>query len=197
MVGGTMGLGATGAVSAQESPTVSMNTKGDEYFFDPVGLHVEPGTTVTFENVSGTHNSVSYADRIPADASEWSTPVGETAEHTFEVSGTYDYYCQPHRTLGMVGRIVVGEPGGPADGSMPPDGDVPASSIIVEQGAVSFADFTAGGGAGGGDLRTALIGTGLLGGFTALAAFVYWIGNSEGERSRVGSPDWKRSKGRG
>jgi hypothetical protein len=57
-------------------------------------------------------------------------------EHTFDVPGTYDYYCIPHRLMGMVGRIVVGEPAGPAEESSIPDGDVPESEEIVEEGIV-------------------------------------------------------------
>lgn len=30
---------------------------------------------------------------------------------TFSVTGVYDYFCKPHEMAGMVGRIVVGEPG--------------------------------------------------------------------------------------
>ena len=32
-----------------------------------------------------------------------------------EVEGTYDYFSRNHEILGMVGRIVVGRPGGPAE----------------------------------------------------------------------------------
>src|SRR5213080_74914 len=32
---------------------------------------------------------------------------------TLTVPGVYDYFCQPHEAAGMVGRIVVGKPGGP------------------------------------------------------------------------------------
>ena len=41
----------------------------------------------------------------------------------------------------MVGRIVVGDPGGPADDQSPPHGTVPAAGRIVEAGSVSFAAF--------------------------------------------------------
>jgi len=36
-------------------------------------------------------------------------------EWTFEVEGTYDYYSQRQEVIGMVGRIVVGRPGGPGE----------------------------------------------------------------------------------
>lgn len=197
-VGTTAGVGTVGAGTAvaQQDATVEMTTEGDDYYFDPIGLYVEPGTTVTFKNVAGSHNSVAYDGRIPSGAETWETPIGETTEHAFEEPGTYDYYCAPHRTLGMVGRIVVGEPSGPAVGSMPPDGKVPESSTIVERGSVSYADFTSvGDGGGSGGSAAPLIGAGLLGGLAAFAAVVYRFGNSEGERTRVGSTAWKRQHG--
>ncbi|MFC7080300.1 plastocyanin/azurin family copper-binding protein [Halorussus caseinilyticus] len=67
-----------------------------------------------------------------------------TFSYTFEVSGTYDYFCIPHKALGMVGRVVCGEPGGPAEGSMPPDGDVPESQAIVDRGTISYEEFASG-----------------------------------------------------
>ena len=137
-----------------DTTTVSMITDGDQYYFDPIGLFVEQGATVTWTNESGSHSSTAYQEgngpagttRIPEGAEPWDSGIlsesGATFEHTFETTGTYDYFCVPHKTLGMVGRIVVGEPGGPAEGSMPPDGDVPESSTIVEQGSVSYQQFS-------------------------------------------------------
>ena len=136
------------------SNTVMMVTEGSEYYFDPIGLFVESGETVTFEIQSGSHSATAYKQgtslaevtRIPEGAeafnSETLSEQGATYEHTFETTGTYDYFCIPHKSLGMVGRIVVGEPGGPAEGSMPPDGDVPESQTIVDQGSVSYSEFS-------------------------------------------------------
>jgi plastocyanin len=134
--------------------TVDMVTSSGDYYFDPIGLHVEPGTTVTFNNQEGSHSTVAYMDgvnqatttRLPDGAESWESSIltesGATVEHTFETLGTYDYFCGPHKALGMVGRIVVGEPGGPAEGSMPPDGTVPESQEIIDSGSVSDADFS-------------------------------------------------------
>lgn len=149
-------MGQTTAEGGQggggENQSVEMITDGDQYYFDPIGLFVESGTTVTFVNASGAHSSTAYAaandaeSRIPEDAEAWDSGIlsdeGATFEHTFETAGTYDYFCLPHKTLGMVGRIVVGEPSGPADGGMPPDGEVPESGTIVDQGAVSYEEFS-------------------------------------------------------
>ena len=51
----------------------------------------------------------------------------------------------------MVGRIVVGQPGGPAEDNPIPDGVVPESAIIVDQGAITIEEFNeSGDDAGGG-----------------------------------------------
>jgi hypothetical protein len=88
------------------------------------------------------HQSHASPDGAEAFDSRILSEQGATFEHTFETAGTYDYFCTLHKGLNMVGRIVVGEPGGPAGGSMPPDGEVPESQTIVDQGAVSYSDFS-------------------------------------------------------
>ncbi|WP_353635569.1 plastocyanin/azurin family copper-binding protein (plasmid) [Halobacterium sp. NMX12-1] len=140
--------------SSSGSNTVMMVTEGSNYYFDPIGLFVESGETVTFEIQSGSHSATAYKEgtssasvtRIPNGAETFNSEIlseqGATYEHTFETTGTYDYFCIPHKPMGMVGRIVVGEPGGPAEGRMPPDGDVPESQTIVDQGSVSYSSFS-------------------------------------------------------
>ncbi|MFB6091466.1 MAG: plastocyanin/azurin family copper-binding protein [Haloquadratum sp.] len=155
--GGSDGGGggtATPTPKPTETNTIGMVTEGSEYYFDPIGLYVEPGETVTWRIESGAHSTTAYkkgnslasVTRIPSGAEAWNSGTlsseGATFEHTFETEGTYDYFCIPHKALGMIGRVVVGEPGGPAEGSMPPDGEVPTSDTIVQEGAVSYDAFT-------------------------------------------------------
>jgi hypothetical protein len=63
--------------------------------------------------------------RIPAAAKPFdSGPMNKAAngfirfEHVFDQEGTYDYFSLTHESIGMVGRVVVGRPGGP--GEQPP-----------------------------------------------------------------------------
>jgi plastocyanin len=134
--------------------TVGMYT---DLYFDPIGLFVEPGTTVSFELVSGVHSATAYHPdnqyalerRVPRGGPSWNT--GQFSEEgafrnvTFETSGTHDYYCIPHKQLGMVGRIVVGDPGGPAAESPNPDGELPDSERIVEREVIPYEEFRASG----------------------------------------------------
>lgn len=132
---------------------VEMITDNQGTYFDPKGLLVEPGTTVRFVNESGSHGSTAYhpdregqPQRIPDAAQPWDSEIfsdaGRRYEVTLDVEGVYDYYCPPHESMGMVGRLIVGEPhDGP--GTSPPDDlppgareALPAIAAVVDEGAV-------------------------------------------------------------
>lgn len=111
----------TTATAAEDVTVVEMITDNEGSYFDPKGVLIEPGTTVRFRNASGSHGTTAYHPdvedqplRIPPEAEPWDSPIydapAQQTDVSFEVEGVYDYYCPPHEAMGMVGRIVVGEP---------------------------------------------------------------------------------------
>ena len=65
-------------------------------------------------NKAGPHNVVFDEDAIPDGVSQeaisMSDQLGEEGESftmKFDTPGTYEYYCEPHRGAGMVGKIIV------------------------------------------------------------------------------------------
>jgi plastocyanin len=99
------------------------NTDGSHVWFDPVGLRVEPGQTIRWINLDpgNSHTATAYHPqnferplRIPEGAEPWHSDYllpNESFSVTLTVEGVYDFYCVPHEHAGMVGRIVVGQPG--------------------------------------------------------------------------------------
>lgn len=97
--------------------------RGEQVWFTPRGLAVPIGTVLHFVNSDrgNSHTTTAYhpdiydrARRIPALATPWDSDFllpDESFEVTLTVPGVYDYYCIPHEMAGMVGRIVVGQPG--------------------------------------------------------------------------------------
>jgi plastocyanin len=98
----------------------------DDLVFDPDELTVSNGDTVVWENVGSVEHSVTaYADQIPDGSAyfasggfgseqaardaypEGSIAGGESFEHPFETTGTYEYFCIPHEGAGMTGTIEV------------------------------------------------------------------------------------------
>jgi plastocyanin len=141
--GATALTGAAGVVTAQEGQrhTVDMT---DALVFDPDAITVAPGDTIVWENVGNIGHSVTaYEDDIPADAEYFASggfdsedaarsgyavgdpdsgdiAGGESFEHTFEVEGSYGYFCVPHESAGMVASVEVAAGGGGNGGG---DGD--------------------------------------------------------------------------
>ena len=129
-VAGAAMLGHTAAVAGRTVEVQLVQTPAGMAYFDPAGLRIAPGDTVRWVQINGFHSITAYHPRndnhelrIPASAQPWDSDIllaasplrGATFERTFTVPGVYDYFCRPHEMAGMVGRIVVGDPGdGPA-----------------------------------------------------------------------------------
>jgi plastocyanin len=85
--------------------------------FAPDSFEVSKGDTVVWVWHSSGHNVV--PDSTPNGSDFSGTPGGEgdrydedyEFSHTFEVAGEYEYYCDPHRSAGMVGSFTVTETG--------------------------------------------------------------------------------------
>lgn len=103
-----------------DSIEVGMLTNGSGSHFLPHIVHIKKGGKVTWKLENGAHDTNAYHPdnnkplRMPEDAEPWSTEIfseeGRTFEKTFEKEGIYDYFCTPHESVGMIGRVVVGEP---------------------------------------------------------------------------------------
>ncbi|WP_312621722.1 plastocyanin/azurin family copper-binding protein [Haloarcula sp. 1CSR25-25] len=122
-VGATAIAGCLGG-SGPSGPTVTMT--GD-LRFDPADVAIDPGQQVTWVNESGVpHTTSAYGEGIPDEASYFASggyeseqavrqstsargflERGETYSYTFDVTGTYQYFCLPHEESGMVGRVIV------------------------------------------------------------------------------------------
>jgi len=105
--------------------------------FDPIGLKVAPGTVVRWVVEANLHTTTAYHPangghplRIPQPAEPWDSDYlvepGQRFEVVLTAEGVYDYFCTPHEMAGMVGRIIVGRPGGP--GTRPPGDELPPAA---------------------------------------------------------------------
>ena len=128
--------------SDQVTVQVGTEANGGPYGYTPAAVHVDAGTTIQFEWTGNQEHNVVHQD---GDfESDLYTAAGVNYEYTFEEDGIYNYYCTPHRGLGMKGSVVVGSDyptagGGDGGGGEPrvlPDG---AKTIGVATGFVMVA----------------------------------------------------------
>ena len=77
--------------------------------FSPTNVTVSLGDTVRWVNTGGGHNVNGMQSDYPNNPESFgnSIGVGWTFDHVFTVPGFYDYQCDPHLGLGMVGTVTV------------------------------------------------------------------------------------------
>jgi plastocyanin len=100
------------SAASGSAPAASGNEvkAGPDTKFSPDKLEVKVGTEVTWTNAGGFH-TVTGGDGTPDPGSPIGNhPLGnpgDTVKVTFDKPGTYSFFCQPHKDLGMKGQIVV------------------------------------------------------------------------------------------
>ena len=98
-------------VSFAEDTTVEMLNKLDKrtMVFSQEIVRIDPGDTVFWKATNPGHNVQFISKRgVPAGVEKFKSKVGKDTEFTFTVPGIYAYWCVPHKTLGMIGFIIVG-----------------------------------------------------------------------------------------
>lgn len=110
------------AATPASADTVSIKMGADNGMlaFEPSKVTVKPGDTVTWViNKVPPHNVVFNTANIPGGDKALATSLshkklemapGDTFSVTIPAdapAGEYEYYCEPHRGAGMVGKITV------------------------------------------------------------------------------------------
>jgi len=99
-------------VSFAEDTTVEMLNKLDKrtMVFSQEIVRINPGDTVYWKSTDPGHN-VQFISKngVPDGVEKFKSKVGKDTEFTFTIPGIYAYWCVPHKTLGMIGFVIVGE----------------------------------------------------------------------------------------
>ena len=94
-----------------EDITIEMLNKrddGQKMVYSADIARVEVGTTITWIPTSKGHNV-----EFIAGPDGWESPdkskLGKEFSYTFDTAGVYLYQCTPHKTMGMIAMVIVGE----------------------------------------------------------------------------------------
>lgn len=94
-------------MTGESSVTISVGAEpNNNWSYDPPAIRVSSGTAVTWEwtGNGGAHNVI---DEDGAFESELVDEEGHTFEYTFDSTGVSRYYCNPHKSAGMKGVVIV------------------------------------------------------------------------------------------
>lgn len=105
--------------AAQDAPAAVVEMQDLE--FQPATVTISVGDTVRWNNTSAMVHTVTADVEQAADPASVALPEGaepfdsgflqpgESFTHTFEVAGSYTYFCIPHEGAGMIAQVIVEE----------------------------------------------------------------------------------------
>ena len=97
--------------SMAANETIEMlNKQGNESMvFSKKIVRVSVGDTVFWKATDSGHNVEFIKGGVPEGVGKFKTKFNKDAEYTFEIPGIYAYWCTPHKSMGMIGFVVVGD----------------------------------------------------------------------------------------
>ena len=77
--------------------------------YEPLIVSIDEGDTVIWKSVEKSHNVEFMTGGVPEGVGEFKSEISQDAEYTFTIPGIYAYWCTPHKSMGMIGFVVVGD----------------------------------------------------------------------------------------
>ena len=105
------GLFVSSSVFAEDATVEMLNKLGKENkVFSTKIVKVDVGDTVFWKATNKGHN-VEFIMKggVPEGVEKFKSKVGLDTEYTFQIPGIYAYWCTPHKNLGMIGFVIVGD----------------------------------------------------------------------------------------
>ncbi|MEF8886943.1 MAG: halocyanin domain-containing protein [Haloarculaceae archaeon] len=95
-------------VDATGEDAVTVTVGGGGFAFDPVAVRIGAGATVNWEWQGGSHNVVSAEESASDfDSGDPTSDTDTTFSQSFDNTGVQLYYCEVHRSSGMLGAVDV------------------------------------------------------------------------------------------
>ena len=86
-----------------------LNKLGKEHMvYSKKIVNIEVGDTVFWKSTKPGHNVEFIKGGVPEGVGKFRSPVSKDVQYKFEIPGIYAYWCTPHKGMGMIGFIIVG-----------------------------------------------------------------------------------------
>ncbi len=90
--------------------TIEMLNKLDKesMVFSKKIVRVDVGDTVFWKATDKGHNVEFIKKGVPEGVGKFKSKFNKDTEYKFTIPGIYAYWCTPHKNMGMIGFVVVG-----------------------------------------------------------------------------------------
>ena len=90
--------------------TIEMLNKLDKEFmvYSQKIVNIEVGDSVLWKASTKGHNVEFIKGGVPEGVEKFRSKLNKDVQYKFEIPGIYAYWCTPHKGMGMIGFVVVG-----------------------------------------------------------------------------------------
>ena len=71
-------------------------------------VKINEGDTVFWKATDKGHNVEFIKGGVPEGVEKFKSKFNKDTQYTFNIPGIYAYWCTPHKSMGMIGFVVVG-----------------------------------------------------------------------------------------
>ena len=71
-------------------------------------VKIDVGDTVFWKSTTPGHNVEFIKGGTPEGVGKFKSKLSKDTEYKFTVPGIYAYWCTPHKSMGMIGFVIVG-----------------------------------------------------------------------------------------
>ena len=95
---------------AADATVEMLNKKGNESMvFSQKIVKINVGDKVFWKATHKGHNVEFIKSGVPEGVAKFKSKFNKDVEFKFDVPGIYAYWCTPHKSMGMIGFVVVGD----------------------------------------------------------------------------------------
>jgi pseudoazurin len=99
----------SGLAIAADTTIEMLNKLDKEYMvFSEKVVYIDSGDTVFWKATDKGHNVEFVKGAVPTGVKAFKSKLNVDTEYKFSIPGIYAYWCTPHKTMGMIGFIIVG-----------------------------------------------------------------------------------------
>ena len=99
----------TGLSYAEDTEIEMLNKFNNEYMvYSKKIVKINVGDTVFWKTTDPSHNVEFIKGAVPEGVKTFKSKLSKDVSYEFKIPGIYAYWCTPHKSLGMIGFVIVG-----------------------------------------------------------------------------------------
>ena len=96
-------------IAADQTVEMLNKLNKESMVFEPKIVRVNVGDTVLWKATDKGHNVEFIKKGVPEGVDKFKSKYNKDTEYKFTIPGIYAYWCTPHKNMGMIGFVVVGD----------------------------------------------------------------------------------------